>query len=554
MAPNYRYDGHMQENFRRIITRIMPKHARFILKVLFIASLVCLLVLFYQKQNLVEQIKTISVSKLDAAKAENCNFDEGVISRVKFPFSGIAIEVYCLFRDRVRVFNAALDRLRLAHLRRRHSKEWSNISAYENIKFRGTADDDFLQRLENFPQIETVFLPWIGLHTKFRAWTSLKDTSNILINDYFEWTADKELCQWIKGPVVHMYDVIHNRTCVSDIQKTKVPQSLRLLELNSKPLGRSIYWPNNGTSYPSHFYHEPPTIALYIHIIQDSIVTPNSEVWSGDMYLVQRTCAYRRDKRPPKMIDKIPMYDEVIAISQYWGEGTFHGMIEVIPRVSLYVDFLKRNPQVKILLPIMHGRLVELLTILGLSKNQVISGTCRAKLLYLPRATMCGHANVQEIQVASSLFRQYINEELTFEPRDKIILIQRSRSRKFTDHDSIERTVKEISTEHNLTFELFQDNPVPSLEKTMIMFHSAVMVIAPHGAGLSNVVFSQPGTFVIEGVCNPPHINLCYQRLSRILGHHWHGIHSRGGCQRVVDVSVSSVKTAVVKHLDFLQK
>jgi len=67
-------------------------------------------------------------------------------------------------------------------------------------------------------------------------------------------------------------------------------------------------------------------------------------------------------------------------------------------------------------------------------------------------------------------------------------------------------------------YALLADNPTPSLNDTMMMFHSAVIIVAPHGAGLPNVFFSQPGSYVIEGVCNRPHVNLCFQWLAHILG------------------------------------
>jgi hypothetical protein len=243
-----------------------------------------------------------------------CHFDERVIRRVKHPFNEIAIDVSCPFLDRVRVFNEALDHLRLEHLSRRHSKQWRNISALKNIKLIGGADDDFLQQLDNFSQIEAVFLPWT--HNKARIWNSLEDTSNILVNKYVEWTTDKELCQYIKNSGVCRYShhITYNTTCVTDIQKTENPQSLHLLALNSKPLWLKFYWPNNGTSYPPHFYHEPPAFVFYLHMIQDCIVTPDSEVWSGNMHLVQHTCSYNTKKGPPQNRDKIPLYDEVIAV------------------------------------------------------------------------------------------------------------------------------------------------------------------------------------------------------------------------------------------------
>ena len=54
------------------------------------------------------------------------------------------------------------------------------------------------------------------------------------------------------------------------------------------------------------------------------------------------------------------------------------------------------------------------------------------------------------------------------------------------------------------------------------IFGRALMVVAPHGAGLSNLIFCQPGTYVIEALCsdNP----LCYLWTAQILGHRWHGI------------------------------
>ena len=84
--------------------------------------------------------------------------------------------------------------------------------------------------------------------------------------------------------------------------------------------------------------------------------------------------------------------------------------------------------------------------------------------------------------------------------------------------------------EYNLSYEVFKDNPPPSFVDMMRMFNAAVMVVAPHGAGLANLVFSEPGTFVVEGVCNRPHTNLFFQRTAQVLGHRWHGIPSSGGC------------------------
>ena len=56
------------------------------------------------------------------------------------------------------------------------------------------------------------------------------------------------------------------------------------------------------------------------------------------------------------------------------------------------------------------------------------------------------------------------------------------------------------------------------------------MVIAPHGAGLSNMIFSQKATFFIEIL--PRDVTLltrCYQRLAYALGHRYYAILGEGG-------------------------
>jgi len=130
-----------------------------------------------------------------------------------------------------------------------------------------------------------------------------------------------------------------------------------------------------------------------------------------------------------------------------------------------------------------------------------------------------------------------------------LVLIRRSGSRRFTEQTAIEGVIFRAAADFNLKYTLYIDNPTPSLNDTMRIFHSAVMVVGPHGAGLSNIVFSQPGTYVIEGVCNNPHINLCFQRLAVVLGHHWHGVISRQGCEGVIDVPASSIDTVVRAYL-----
>ena len=244
-----------------------------------------------------------------------------------------------------------------------------------------------------------------------------------------------------------------------------------------------------------------------------------------------------------------PLYEEVFVITQFWGYAVYHAMIEDLPRAAPFIDFLRRNSNVRIHVYNTVGLAPDLLRILGIAGTRLVSGVVRAKLAYVPPATRCGQANVQQTQILSGLYREYVRSNFPPERQHRLILIRRSHHRRFQHQEAIERVVASAARDFNLTYTLFSDNPVPSLNDTMRLFHSAVMVVAPHGAGEANVVFSPPGVYVVEGVCNRPHSNLCHASTAHALGHRWHGIMSRRGCESVVDVAASAVDAAVRQHL-----
>lgn len=56
-----------------------------------------------------------------------------------------------------------------------------------------------------------------------------------------------------------------------------------------------------------------------------------------------------------------------------------------------------------------------------------------------------------------------------------------------------------------------------SFERQKALFSEADVVVAPHGAGLANLVFARPGTQVIE-LFKFGQVNQCYERLSTVCG------------------------------------
>ena len=473
----------------------------------------------------------------------------------------ITVDVDGNFTDRVAHFNVRLHAIRKRLLLTEpgnFARTTCRTSGVGNYRVRVNAtqrvvsgvNENYIDELADNPDIVTVVLPWLRSRSN---WSSITDFSNLLYQRYFGWSADNVLCTWIETPEVirQRYDSIYRRTCNRNINDTTRAQSLQPLYFNAKPITTKHYWPNNGSAYPEHFYTTTPPYVFHMHIHRDAVISKDGDVITARTKLVLYACTHDIKLELPLggKLSHVPCYDEVYLIHQFWGTGIFHRMAEIVPRLALCLEFLRAHPEIRILAPEVRGRLGELLEIVGLDKSRLVRGIVHAKIVYQPRATACGFANVQESQMLSQLYRDYITRTFPPQPRNRLILIRRSGSRRFTQQARIEQALERAARDYNLTYTLFIDNPTPSLNDTMMLFHSAVMIVAPVGAGESNMFFSRPGTYVVEGVCNLHSVNLCFQRLAHILGHHWHGITSRRGCEAVVDVTAETVEHAVHSYL-----
>lgn len=87
------------------------------------------------------------------------------------------------------------------------------------------------------------------------------------------------------------------------------------------------------------------------------------------------------------------------------------------------------------------------------------------------------------------------------------------------NHAKYRRVENELEIIHNLKALGFE---VVNLEELSIpeqigLFATAEVIIAPHGAGLANLVFCQPGTKIIE-LFSSRYVNVCYWALSEQIG------------------------------------
>ncbi len=94
-----------------------------------------------------------------------------------------------------------------------------------------------------------------------------------------------------------------------------------------------------------------------------------------------------------------------------------------------------------------------------------------------------------------------------------------------------------------------------SLENQIAIFAHAKIIVAPHGSGLTNIVFSNPGTKVIE-LFSPHYLRYYYWHISRLLGlDHYFLIGETFSCYPIRNIMYeSSLVEDILVNLDSLNQ
>ena len=296
-------------------------------------------------------------------------------------------------------------------------------------------------------------------------------------------------------------------------------------------------------------------VVSYIHILRNAFVNRHGDVHVKNFKLVPLRCQPNLKPRQLRAnyLSKIPIFDEVFSVAQFWGDGYYHAVVEEMSRIAPYVAFLQRNAGIMIHVASRPTFLLKIMALFHIDSNRIVDGPVRARILYVPNGMQCGIPNAFNIQLLRLMLMTVANK---YEPRqtrnrkremekEKVILIKRSSKRKFYHHVEIYSWLTKLETKFPVSVRVFSDDKIPAPLDTIKLFHDAAMILAPHGAGLTNMIFSKPKTIVIEAICynnkvlNVPNktftkskrklihaldFNLCYRNLAHVLGHQYFGL------------------------------
>lgn len=247
---------------------------------------------------------------------------------------------------------------------------------------------------------------------------------------------------------------------------------------------------------------------------------------------------------------KIITVDKLAVIGHPWYHAYYHFSLEALPRLMIIYELLYLDPDIHILINKPRYRsTAEALMSLGINETRFVytlfterdNKIFRAKTLFVPTGVGCGNppasmvAKLRKIMLDG--YRTHVHNikpfmrfpleivnttkkklgsirnpisKRTFGP---IILISRKAvNRRLVQEDEIINLIKKDY--RSIPFVIFHGNE--SFNETMFLFRSARVFIAPHGAGLSNIIWASPNTAILE--IGPSYsFNQCFKYLAEQL-------------------------------------
>jgi capsular polysaccharide biosynthesis protein len=195
---------------------------------------------------------------------------------------------------------------------------------------------------------------------------------------------------------------------------------------------------------------------------------------------------------PPRRLE-----GTVAVLSTFAGRGFYHWLFDVLPRIGLLRDAGYDVDRIDaFIVPIFAARYqIETLAALGIPRNKIISS-------YRDR-----HLKVEQLLVPSlprekAIIPSWVcdfirssfppKEPASFDPADKIYIV-----RKQTDHGRVPNEDELAERLEEIGFKSIAMEEFTLSEKAWIL-SKVNTIVSPGGAGLSNIVFANPGTTVLE--------------------------------------------------------
>lgn len=256
----------------------------------------------------------------------------------------------------------------------------------------------------------------------------------------------------------------------------------------------------------------------YLHIrISDGRMLSESTCWPDPYVLLSRPTSL---SIPLIFYESLDSEKPIIALSS---ESYYHWLIEQLP---IFLKLLKAVPSSLIIYNKNAPKHIhDLLNILNVESRPVNKFVKMENLLFIPRVKSAGSALPSDIRLLREYFKKRIENQSTVlnQKSNKIYISRQNSSRS----PAFEAQLEAYLTTNGWIVILAEKM---SLLEQFSIFSKARVVMALHGAGLSNIAFMPTKGKVIEirlllsGHFHGDYMSNCYKNLSLAAGHDYYSI------------------------------
>lgn len=203
-------------------------------------------------------------------------------------------------------------------------------------------------------------------------------------------------------------------------------------------------------------------------------------------------------------------YKTVLAYNRWTPNNYYHWLLEYLPRVSVFIDppnndFSDLFSYAKIILPPSPTPwMFKSLDMLGVKEDRIIQPVGKQlrvdQLIFIPGFEQPYNVPLWAIKWLRDRFSSYMN---TSDPKNKRIYV----SRRNAIHRRVRNEDEVVDSLRNYGFVEYVLEDM-SLEEQISLFSQAEIVVGPHGAGFSNLVFSTNATLI--DLFEPTHVHPCF--------------------------------------------
>jgi len=222
--------------------------------------------------------------------------------------------------------------------------------------------------------------------------------------------------------------------------------------------------------------------------------------WTGALF--QRDRIYRSLRLPAPQFHAGSFY----AITNNFWNNYYHWVVETLTRLFAYPENNQKRPRLIVNSPLASWQR-ESLHLMGFRDDELMlldDGYHSFETLYFP-----SHIGINPLTL--KWLRDKMLPGQTSQPSKRIYVTRRLASRRRVLN---EKELEPLLLDHGFTF---VDLETFSFADQIRTFSEAEMIVAIHGAGLTNMVWAPPGCKIME-IMDPNHVSIMYYVLSEVLG------------------------------------